>query len=136
MIEALGLLVKLPADPQHANELKYLRICFFIDGLDEFDDSGVNETHGELAQLLLDWTNKSGGNVEMCVSSRIEAPFVANLSVQQRITLDKLTADNIELFARTRLDKHKKFCLLRETHNEECEELLKQITTAANGVFL
>ncbi|PMD35021.1 hypothetical protein L207DRAFT_638482 [Hyaloscypha variabilis F] len=136
MIEALGLLVKLSADPQHANELKHLRICFFIDGLDEFDDSGVNETHGELAQLLLDWTNKSGGNVKMCVSSRIEAPFVGNFPVQQRITLNKLTADDIELFARTRLDKHNKFCLLRETHNEECEELLKQITTAANGVFL
>jgi len=136
IIEAFDRLVQVSASPDQTMLLKQIRICFFIDGLDEFDQSGLNETHGELANKLLLWAKNSGSNVKICVSSRIQEPFIDKFPVQQRITLDKLTTQDIELVVKSRLEKHEKFTQLRGKHEEECEKLLKGITTSAQGVFL
>ncbi len=54
------------------------RICFFIDGLDEFQELG--ESYWRLADKLQEWCNNSKGAVKLCVSSReypeIEDQFI------------------------------------------------------------
>jgi hypothetical protein len=127
-----------PASPDQTRLLGRIRICFFIDGLDEFEDatSGHHMTHGRLAEQLQSWAGHSDGNVKICVSSRIEAPFMDNFSIEQRLTLNNLTTQDIDRVVRSELGEHKRFKLLKEEHEAECEKLLQKITTTANGVFL
>lgn len=128
--------VKVSASPDQVPSLKRIRVCLFIDGLDEFDESGFNETHGQLIEKLLLWTGSSNGNVKMCVSSRVQSPFMERLKSEQRITLDRLTRGDVELVVRSQLENHQKFRALKRGQEKECEALLQEVITAAEGVFL
>jgi hypothetical protein len=112
------------------------RICFFVDGLDEFDDSGLNETHGRLVERLQRWTERSRGNIKMCVSSRLQPPFIDRFSAAQRITLNNLTDFDIRHMVNGRLEQHERFRVLKQRDDNGCTELVTQVTSAAEGVFL
>ncbi len=65
---------------------KKYRICFFIDGIDEFDES-LAYTYHSLTEKLRQWSHNSAGRVKFCVSSRELPVFVNAFDEKQRITI-------------------------------------------------
>jgi hypothetical protein len=117
------------------------RLCFFIDGLDEFEQNIMlqNDTHASLARKLQKWATQSRGYVKMCVSSRPLLEFTKIFPVAQQITLQKLTKSDIVTLVTNRLEKNEAFAELRECSEDEnrrCDELVQNILGEAEGVFL
>ncbi|KAJ3537472.1 hypothetical protein NM208_g6294 [Fusarium decemcellulare] len=131
--DAFARLVNLSAFHEHASSFEKVRICFFIDGLDEFDDSGLGETHGELVDTLLRWTANSDGNIKICTSSRTQGPFIGRLPSSQRITLNRLTMGDIERFVSDRLEGNNGF---RDLEAIQRHNLVQDVLRVAEGVFL
>jgi len=69
------------------------RFCFFIDGLDEFDES--LQIHSGLVNSLVSWIETSQGHLKICVSSRELPVFQRRLSPNQRLRLQDLTKDDL-----------------------------------------
>ena len=133
---AFAKLVELSASAGPHPSIKGIRICFFIDGLDEYETNGTNETYGDLVQQLLKWTINSNGNIKICVSSRIQDPFMEDFKSSQRFTLNNLTKRDIARVVRDQLGSRPKFIALIEREVSECEGLVQDILEAAEGVFL
>lgn len=117
------------------------RLCFFIDGLDEFEQTIAiqNDTHASLAATLRRWTSNSGGSVKICVSSRPLPEFLKSFPVSQRLTLQKLTEGDIRTLVTRRLHSNVYFAQLRSRSKDErsrCDQLEKKILCDAEGVFL
>ncbi|CAJ2508279.1 Uu.00g094650.m01.CDS01 [Anthostomella pinea] len=92
-------------DARHAREAPYL--CFFIDGLDEFDED-ADIPHGELVKMLRQWTDQSDGRVKLCVSSR-ELPVFENISPEDKIRLQELTKGDMVTYATNKLRNNEQF---------------------------
>jgi NACHT domain len=131
--DAFDKLIQISASPHHITGLNEMRVCLFIDGLDEFDESTINETHSQLVDKLLLWTKTSNGNVKMCVSSRFQAPFIDGFESSQRITLNNLTKSDMNRVISDRLDK---ILAQRRISEDERSSFVEDIMRAADGVFL
>ncbi|KAE9365563.1 hypothetical protein N431DRAFT_563443 [Stipitochalara longipes BDJ] len=105
--------------------------CFFIDGLDEFDDP--EEHHAMLASRLQRWTESNPEGLKICVSSREENAFLDQFSPQQRLQLHLVTEGDMKKMTTNFLEKHPRF--LRSTTKDR-EELIDTIVSQAQGVFL
>jgi hypothetical protein len=121
--------------------LSEFRLCFFIDGLDEFEEDYKlqSETQATLAAKLNKWTTSSDGQVKICVSSRPLLEFTGTFPVSQQVTLQSLTADDIQTLVATRLEKDEHFQNLRnksEDIENRCDALVQKILDEAEGVFL
>jgi hypothetical protein len=121
--------------------LSEFRLCFFIDGLDEFEQDYrlQSETQATLATKLNKWTAASDGQVKMCVSSRPLLEFTGTFPVSQQITLQSLTTDDIQTLVASRLEKDERFKKLRESSEDNksrCDALVQKILDEAGGVFL
>ncbi|PLB53850.1 hypothetical protein P170DRAFT_346100 [Aspergillus steynii IBT 23096] len=103
------------------------RICFFIDGLDEYDNSG-NEDYADVVEQLCHWSQSPEGNVKFCVSSREYSVFMNHFPEHQRICMQDLTRVDIKQFI---LDKMEPFA-----HCHGLKYLVGMIEEKANGVFL
>ncbi|KAK1991907.1 hypothetical protein LX36DRAFT_553816, partial [Colletotrichum falcatum] len=79
------------------------RLCFFLDGLDELENT-AESSHGDLVGLLHDWHRRSSGHIKLVVSSREHNVFVDGFSACQRIRLHQLTRQDLELFAKDKLN--------------------------------
>jgi hypothetical protein len=110
------------------------RLCFFIDGLDEFEET--YKSYGDLVNYLQDWVKKSSGDVKICVSSRELPNFVNRLSSDQRIRLQNLTRNDISEFTRQKLNQEIYYQKLLKQHPRKCEKLENQINIKSDGVFL
>jgi hypothetical protein len=75
----------------HSHDLldKY-RFCFFIDGLDELQET-TSEDHPFLVDLLNEWVAIASGALKICVTSREDNVFIADLDSSHRISLQDLT---------------------------------------------
>ncbi|PWY92323.1 hypothetical protein BO70DRAFT_357437 [Aspergillus heteromorphus CBS 117.55] len=118
LLEAFGRLV------ENCGAQRY-RICFFIDALDEFDDSGM-EDYTALIDRISDWSRASRGNVKFCVSSREDNVILNGFSNIQRLTMQDLTRWDIDRFVRDKL----------EISGPGKEGLLRSIGSRADGSFL
>lgn len=117
------------------------RLCFFIDGLDEFEQNIKlqSDTHASLATKLKKWATRSSGHVKMCVSSRPLLEFTRTFPVSQQITLQNLTENDIRTLVANRLQQNEAFAELgkrSEDENRRCDELVQKILEEAEGVFL
>ncbi|EEU41538.1 uncharacterized protein NECHADRAFT_87715 [Fusarium vanettenii 77-13-4] len=83
------------------------RYCFFLDGVDEFEDAEIRKR--ELASTLLRWTSSNPENVKICVSSREEPVFIDLFPLGQRIRLHLVTAGDIRKAIQGVLGKHENF---------------------------
>jgi hypothetical protein len=101
--------------------------CFFIDGLDEFEET-TQYDHRAIAELLCSWTKGAPGNVKLCVSSREYNVFMNMFSPDNRLRLHELTQGDMETFIQDRLN--------HIPNPENRHELVKAITDKAQGVFL
>ncbi|PYH90699.1 hypothetical protein BO71DRAFT_433598 [Aspergillus ellipticus CBS 707.79] len=105
---------------------RHYRICFFIDGLDEYE---VSENNGylEIVQSLCEWSESVEGNIKFCVSSREYNIFMNRFSERQRITMQDLTQGDMNRSIRDKLEDMKE---------EKIEEFMTLITEKASGVLL
>jgi hypothetical protein len=104
-----------------------LRFCFFIDGLDEHEESHSKD-HTYLVRLLNNWVKLSQGRVKMVVSSRDYNVFLNGFSADQRLQLHQLTWFDMRHYVRDSL---------AHLQNEELKEyFLYSIPEKANGIFL
>lgn len=78
------------------------RFCFFIDALDELQDT-PEFTFRDLSRTLKSWVQASGGNVKFCVSSREYYQFMDEFESKSRIRLHELTKRDMFSFARSKL---------------------------------
>ncbi|KAI0428022.1 hypothetical protein F5Y09DRAFT_13027 [Xylaria sp. FL1042] len=136
LMAAFSRLVEVSTSSSLGQDLHGIRICLFIDGLDEFDIGKINQSYRGLVDKLRQWTKNSGGHMKMCVSSRIEEPFMDMLEERKRFTLHNLTTRDIKLFIEQSLGRHSKFQMHKQKSPEECRDLVDNIIQSAQGVFL
>ncbi|KAI1420713.1 hypothetical protein F5Y12DRAFT_93360 [Xylaria sp. FL1777] len=109
-----------------------LKMCFFIDGLDEYDSN-----HAELCKVLCDMANSP--HIKMCVSSRPWAVFERSFGGEskERLDIHELTRNDIREFVSDQLRAHPKWAIDESgTAVSEKSGLIEQIVAQSDGVFL
>ncbi|KAM0351043.1 hypothetical protein ACHAPU_002824 [Fusarium lateritium] len=104
-----------------------IRFCFFIDGLDEYE-----EVHGKdhvyLVRVLNDWVKRSQGKLKMVLSSRDYNVFLNGFPADQRLQLHELTWFDMKNYVRHSLE---------HLQNSDLKNyFLNSIPEKANGIFL
>ncbi|KAF2183957.1 hypothetical protein K469DRAFT_751327 [Zopfia rhizophila CBS 207.26] len=109
------------------------KICFFIDGLDEY--SGDGGDHLDLINLIRRLSEVS--NVKLCVSSRRWTCFEDTFGQDSRhkLYLEDLTRDDILRFTRDKLNEAPQYDRLMQGQQSDFD-LVSEITRKAQGVFL
>lgn len=112
------------------------KICFFIDGLDEYT-GGEAKYYGSYEELIdtLKRLEKSP-HFKICVSSRPWTPFEAAFGdSENQLQLENLTRSDIHRYVRDHFDSNKKFQKLKDS-DALVQTLIKDIVSRAHGVFL
>ncbi|KAI0535290.1 hypothetical protein GGR58DRAFT_504417 [Xylaria digitata] len=136
IMTAFSRLVEVSTSSTPGQGLRGIRICLFIDGLDEFEITKTDQSHNKLVDKLRQWTKNSNGHVKICVSSRIGEPFMGMLDKSKRFTIHKLTEPDIALFIKKSLESHPRFRMRQQKSPNECQQLINTIRQSADGVFL
>lgn len=109
-----------------------LKMCFFIDGLDEYDSN-----HAELCEVLGDMAGSP--HIKMCLSSRRWPVFERSFggAGQESLDIHELTRDDIRKFVNDQLQAHVRWTaeVSRDVTLEKTE-LVDRIVAQADGVFL
>ena len=107
------------------------RVCFFIDGLDEYDGD-----HNELIHLLRSFSQPN--NIKICASSRPWNVFKRAFGTGSHtmLRLEDLTRNDITLYVRGTLEQSDLFSQLRKSENAHCIDLVNEVVSKAQGVFL
>ncbi|KAG9229409.1 hypothetical protein BJ875DRAFT_523413 [Amylocarpus encephaloides] len=108
---------------------KGVKLCFFIDGLDEY-----NGDHKEMADYFLEFSHKPG--VKMCLSSRPLVVFEAAFEHWPSLKLQDLTRGDISHYVEDKLGNNRHMARLSEKSPDQPSSLVRQIVDKANGVFL
>ncbi|KAE9582351.1 hypothetical protein CGMCC3_g1677 [Colletotrichum fructicola] len=109
-----------------------LRMCLFIDGLDEY-----NSNHAELCQVLLDMAKSP--HVKICLSSRRWPVFERSFGQDSQESLDihELTRDDIRKFVNDQLQTDQRWTAEASGGVTLAKaELVNRIVAQADGVFL
>ena len=118
---AFQRLLDLDGHPSH-------RMCFFIDGLDEY--TGEDVDYADVARTLRAWGSKS--HVKLCVSARPYAEFLSTFSSDLRLHLHELTAQDIRAFAARSLAEAD----TSSVFESERQAFVESIVNKSEGVFL
>ena len=107
------------------------QICFFIDGLDEFDQE-------EDIDYLLSLVSKFAAHIDIkiCTSSRPEPFIVKRMSGNQQLRLQDLTANDMEICIRSELQRLHSQDFPFIPRKSDLIEIIRAITGKADGVFL
>ena len=106
------------------------KICFFIDGLDEF-----GYKHDDLIFMVKDLI-RDNNHVKICVASRPWNVFQTAFGRETNLRLEELTFDDIKLFVQSRFQADTEFENLRRRYPPFADQLMDNIVTKASGVFL
>lgn len=114
------LLDNLPAD---------VRLCCFVDGLDEFQ--------GDPA-LILEFVKRmtSNQNIKMCVASRPWTAFEDAFHQSLGLMLEDLTKEDIKSYTTSKLMNERAFRQLHKLQPTNTAKLINFIVGKASGVFL
>lgn len=107
------------------------KICFIIDGLDEFD--------GDHAEIIAFFKHLVDGdeNVKACISSRPWLVFEENFSSSPNMRLQDLTHADMAKYVDDVLAKHPKVRrIARKASTEIGQSLFNNVVVRADGVFL
>lgn len=106
-------------------------LCIFLDGLDEFNQED------DLDQLLnLVEDSSILGKTKICISSRPEHYIAKRMSQYKQLRLQDLTARDMELCIRTKLEATRAQCLPASIDDDYLESMVSIIAEKADGVFL
>jgi hypothetical protein len=106
-----------------------LKICLFVDGLDEYDGG-----HGKIVELIQDISKLS--DVKLCISSRPLKIFEDTFRSAPKLCLEDLTSQDIRQYAMDRLGENTRFKQLALEEPIKVPEFVEEIVRKANGVFL
>jgi hypothetical protein len=106
-----------------------MRICLFVDGLDEYQGD-----HGEIADLFEDVTLSA--NCKLCVSSRPLLVLEEDFGKSPGIRLQDLTYKDILTYVHDNLSSNKRYLALAMKEPIRAPALVREIVTKADGVFL
>lgn len=110
-----------------SNELK---ICLFIDGLDEYEGD-----HAELSELFTSIPRDS--TVKVLLSSRPIPACVEVFSNCQKLQLQDLTREDVRIYVTDRVSENTNFIQqLTGADGPRASALLEEIVSKASGVFL
>lgn len=109
-----------------------MKLCFFIDGLDEFK--------GKIKDLkeLVDWVKVliNTGPVKICVASRPWVVFEDALDGKPNLLLENLTQSDINDFVTSKFRADAEFKTLQQREPDFADQLIAEIVRKATGVFL
>lgn len=107
-----------------------ITLCFFIDGLDEFEGDDTDYWH--IARDLQSWTQSE--KIKLCVSSRPYIPFLQTFSSPGniQIPIHQLTREDIRQFGLAMFEKDPNFDRIKNNY----QSLVDNIADISNGVFL
>ena len=105
-----------------------LRIFILIDGIDEFQGN-----HAEISAFL---TSLASDRFKVVISSRPIPVCVQEFAACEQLRLQDLTAGDMRKYAEIFLNRHQRFCEMREVNSSQCLKLLDDLVTKAEGVFL
>lgn len=108
-----------------------VRICFFIDGLDEYEGEST-----DLIELISSLCESPC--VKACVSSRPWNAFTRayHNRVGGELEVQKLTERDIKAYIADNMNADRTFQRLRKSHSTGCDRLMGDISSKAQGVFL
>ena len=112
-----------------AQEKNVIRLCIFVDGLDEFD--GLDADMAKLFNSTADMPN-----IKVCASSRPHVVFENAFLDRPALRLQDLTHGDIQAYIEDRLVQDPSMQDLRAREPLETAELVQEIVAAADGVFL
>jgi hypothetical protein len=107
-----------------------IKICFFIDGLDECE----GDPNDIIKRII--WLN-SLPNIKTCVSSRPRNEFngAFGQTSLRKLLIENFNRPDIEQYVRDTLEEHVDYQELQRRDNSDLD-LVKDVVDAANGVFL
>jgi hypothetical protein len=110
--------------------LNPVKMCFFIDGLDEYD--GI---HSDVVQLFQKFSTSE--NIKICLSSRPWNVFQNAFGEGRnpKLMLQDLTREDIKIYVKDKLAEDYKFQALANA-DQRYHQLIDEIVTKAQGVFL
>ncbi|KAJ9243357.1 hypothetical protein DTO169E5_2939 [Paecilomyces variotii] len=121
ILEGFNRLTELgPVNEQHC-------FCFFIDGLDEFEET-TQYDHRDLVKQMCKWSEVSSGYVKLCVSSREHSIFMNTFASERRLRLHQLTWQDMRAFSEDRLS--------HIANVEARQRLVGAVVDKAQGIFL
>jgi hypothetical protein len=106
-----------------------IKVCLFIDGLDEYDGQ-----HEDIADYFLEANHEPG--IKMCLSSRPLVVFEEAFSDFPLLKLQSLTHRDISCYVQDKLASHRSMARISKEHPEQATRLVTEIVTKADGVFL
>ncbi|KAF2794582.1 hypothetical protein K505DRAFT_336802 [Melanomma pulvis-pyrius CBS 109.77] len=107
----------------------FLKLCIFIDGIDEYD----GDDHRDLCLFL---RSLISANLKIIVSSR---PIPACISIFEdcpSLRLQDLTRRDMDVFVRGELSPHRLMVGMQRHFPEQCRDIIANIKDKAEGVFL
>lgn len=120
---------------------RLLKICMFIDALDEHE--GDHEEMAQYLKKLLSFSGKANTHLKLLVSSREEAVFTDEFSAitrNQNLQIHKWTKPDIDVYIRGRLGRQPAMNTFIKSEDpgerEDADELMSSIESRARGVFL
>ncbi|PGH12448.1 hypothetical protein AJ79_04284 [Helicocarpus griseus UAMH5409] len=120
----------------HSPQLyKNHKLCFFIDGLDEYEETR-QEDYRDMAEMILNWVKIAPNDVKLCVSSRELEDFETSFREDRRLRIHELTRNDMKNYALDRLRKYDVTNGPHATMDENKVELVDSILDLADGVFL
>ena len=113
--------------------LPEMKMCLFIDGLDEFEGN-----HLEIINFFKDLgLGKHGHSIKMCLSSRPWVVFQEAFQYEvPNLRLQDLTYGDMYRYSRDRLRERTHVLRLLEKHAEHEDALVNKMVRRADGVFL
>ncbi|KAF8850535.1 hypothetical protein BDZ45DRAFT_696655 [Acephala macrosclerotiorum] len=106
-----------------------IRLCLFIDGLDEYDGD-----HDEVAQIFESFTTSPC--IKVCLSSRPLVLFGHVFQGSPCLRLQDLTVRDIQYYVADTLEHHRQFQRLALKQPRRTSDLVNEIVRKAEGVFL
>jgi len=122
---AFAYLVSLASDE--------LKLCFFIDGLDEYEGQGSD---GPETIINIFKSIPISPNLKICLSSRPWVAFENAFNEGPNLRLQDLTYRDIRVYVRDRLESDHRMLQLSEAYPAQKEYFVREILSKANGVFL
>ena len=108
--------------------------CFFIDGLDEYEET-TRYDYTDLVELLHEWIGVASGSLKICVSSRELPAFDVNLDSTSRLRLHDLTRNDIKAIVKARLSGLRPVTEAQKRESD-LSSLMSLVVDRAEGVFL
>lgn len=106
-----------------------LKICLFIDGLDEYDGD-----HSEIVALFKHVA--ASPSTKICVSARQWVTFKNSFADYPTLKLQDLTKGDMAKYVEEMLGASKQMAELKEREHEEAILLVQSISEKSSGVFL